>query len=382
MPLTRSHSWFMDWDVVETTYGVPYDPTIEKLVGKALRVDPNKCIPNDLESTRSPFQDASPERRVCVELFESIRHSAKHHFGKLDNILRKYCQVHLIGAKPNLTWSVSLLTRLPRVPASTIQLYKPYCDPQWDTQWKGLYLLPKAFNVSEDSVGPVQQITEAARRRSQMIRSCRLQVVRNLNSTTILTALGVSAPCERSNESKHLTLRKVVGYTNWLASLTEEAIMIYSHSMGSQYPYGPRPNSWASKHLSLHNLSDDPAKAQSRHVVILFLWTAWQRSVMLILYYNIFNRLYNQEAVDPFADLSIGGNFMFNCYLRSDLLEKHRVPQYMCPWALSLIRSRRTNAGSDVRRLLCRYQAQFCDDPPRCIPVSRRQCKGTSPEEC
>ncbi|KAI4235972.1 MAG: hypothetical protein LQ349_002831 [Xanthoria aureola] len=48
---------------------------------------------------------------------------------------------------------------------------------------------------------------------------------------------------------------------------------------------------------------------------------------MLILYYNIFNRLYNQEAVDPSADLSISGNFMLNCYLRSDLLEKNRVPQ-------------------------------------------------------
>ena len=372
----------MDWDTIEKTYGVRYDPNTQMLVAETLRVYQKKCIPSGLEDFQSPLLGAYSERKVCVELFECIRHSAKHHFVRLNNILRNYCPVRLSSTPSDLAWTGSLLKRLPRVPASTVMLHKPYCDISWDTQWKGLYILPKTFNVSEDSVNSVQQITEDVRRRSQTIRSCRLQVVRNLDSTTILTALGLSAPCRSSNESRKLMLRKLVEYTDWLANLTEEAITIHVHIMESQYPYGPRSNSWASAHLGLQDFSDSPAISQSRDVVILFLWTAWQRSIMLILYYNIFNRICNQEAEDPFANLSISGNYMLNCYLRCDLLEKHQIPQYMCPWALSLIRSRRTNAGLDVRRLLCRYQAQFGDEYPRCIPVTRQQCKGNSPEEC
>lgn len=372
----------MDWDTVEKTHGVRNDLNTKMLVAKTLRLYQKNCIPSVLEDFHSPLLGASSERRVCVELFESIRHSARHHFARLNNILCKYCPVGLSSTPSDLARTGSLLKRLPSVPASAVMLNKPYCDLPWDTLWKGLYILPKRFNVSEDSVNSVQQVTEAVRRRHQMIRSCRLQVVRYLDCTTIVTALGLSALCRSSNESRTLMLRQLVECTDWLANLTEEAITIDFHIMGSQYPYGPRSNSWASAHLGLQDFSDSPAISQSRDVVILFLWTAWQRSVMLILYYNMFNRIYNQEAEDPFANVSIRGNTMLNCYLRHDLLEKHQIPQYMCPWALSLIRSRRTNAGLDVRRLLCRYQAQFGDEHPRCIPVTRSQCKGNSPEEC
>lgn len=358
-----------------------HGPMIEKLVRRTLRADHKSCASSGLESAHSSSLGANLERKVCTELFECIRLSPKRHFAKLDNVLKRYLQLHLCDTESDLAWSASLLSRLPSVPASTVKLHRPYSDLSWDTQWKTVYALPKSCNVSEDSINS-GELTETAKRRSQTIKSCRLKVARYLNSNTILTALGLSAHSGSSSKIKTLKLRKLVEYTNWLSSLTEEAVTVDVYIMGSQHPYGPAPNSWASKHLGLDNFSDSPAKSQSPDVVILFLWTAWQRSIMLLLYYNINSRLYQQEAEDPLANLSIGGNIMLNCYLRSDLLEEHQIPQYMCPWALSLIRSRRSNAGLDIRRLLCRYQTQFGDHPPRCIVASRQQCKGSSPEEC
>ncbi|KAJ9657032.1 hypothetical protein H2201_008320 [Coniosporium apollinis] len=91
----------------------------------------------------------------------------------------------------------------------------------------------------------------------------------------------------------------------------------------------------------------DEGHHQGRAVVKVFLWTVWQRSVMLYFYYIIGVQLrqgYSPEWSDFFAIRGI---------VRLDSLDaetyRHPCTEYMCSWAFELLRvSSRTLAVSHV----------------------------------
>ena len=194
----------------------------------------------------------------------------------------------------------------------------------------------------------------------------------------------LTAQSNMDDEMRIIAFSKLAEYINMLANLAQEAISLCIDIGGSQEMYGPlSTNKWVAKHLGLEDYCDVPAYYQDRLIMMTFLWTAWQRSVMLLLYFTVKARALEGHAEHLIPELPLGGNVILNCHsLRFDFLREPQMPQYMCPWALSLLRSRRNFAGLDVRRLLCRYQQQFGDRHARCLPQLQQQCKGSSPEEC
>ncbi len=57
-------------------------------------------------------------------------------------------------------------------------------------------------------------------------------------------------------------------------------------------------------------------------------------------------------------------------------------PQYMCGWALELLRNVPICIGLDFRRFFFRYSIAFGDRPGRCSRGHRASCKGDEPGKC
>lgn len=124
----------------------------------------------------------------------------------------------------------------------------------------------------------------------------------------------------------------------------------------------------------------DEGHHQGRAVVKVFLWTVWQRSVMLYFYYIIGVQLrqgYSPEWSDFFAIRGI---------VRLDSLDaetyRHPCTEYMCSWAFELLRVSRSALCLDFRHLLRRFNEQFRSREGRCSMNSNETCIGDKPESC
>ena len=67
---------------------------------------------------------------------------------------------------------------------------------------------------------------------------------------------------------------------------------------------------------------------------------------------------------------------------RADYLDAREVPNYLCPWALALVQTRRDLVGIDIRILVQRFREQFGDRAARCIQDERKRCSDRSAESC
>ena len=123
-----------------------------------------------------------------------------------------------------------------------------------------------------------------------------------------------------------------------------------------------------------------------------FLWTAWQRCLMLHFFY-VLN-----------VQLSIGYDSVRNKYLtlrgasivRDNIInmsaarkgrqeQDPKIAPYMCRWALELLRTDRASMALDFRHLHERYSDLFGNRQPRCIKTlheTTQPCEGDSPYKC
>ena len=125
--------------------------------------------------------------------------------------------------------------------------------------------------------------------------------------------------------------------------------------------------------------SEHAEHLQERFLVTAFLWSAWQRSVMLFFYYTL-------------------GGQMRRGY-RSDTNEDQRLQPtpysprqydlgrsgYLCRWAYELLRTDPAAAGADLRRFHERYESLYADRLPRCRTTDTGvyvPCDGKAPENC
>ena len=126
-------------------------------------------------------------------------------------------------------------------------------------------------------------------------------------------------------------------------------------------------------------------------LVKAFLWTQWQRCVML----NSWFILNNQIQVGFHSEASSG---ILVSRMTSGLVQTFDGPSetstikivhpqpvpYICKWALRLLQTDRGSVSFDLRRLLYRYAELFGHLPPRCIKFDEEmaQCAGDSLYKC
>ena len=121
-------------------------------------------------------------------------------------------------------------------------------------------------------------------------------------------------------------------------------------------------------------------------VVRAFLWTSWQRTVMI--YFSFLLALNLDSGVDDgqvsravflqsFAPIS--GMSLQEMSKRYATLGKSH---YMCAWAFELLRKNPVCMSMDFRRFHGLYASYFDHYPARCMPLGKTSCKGDHPHSC
>lgn len=135
--------------------------------------------------------------------------------------------------------------------------------------------------------------------------------------------------------------------------------------------------------LNISAAAERPPTAEEL-VLQAFLWTSWQRGVMLHLSYLLGghlrigydfsrNRALSLEIPRTLHKMFQGGSSSF-----------HKLPSYLCLWAFESIRSDRAAVMLDFRGFAERYGDIFGTRAPRCVSArdGDLQCSGDSPGAC
>lgn len=233
-----------------------------------------------------------------------------------------------------------LLSRLPARPPDILQLLS---SDGFDHSELNEYLTRSSHDASP-SLHPLDTHWD------------RLQVVASVNTVIIRMALHFAElKCEERSARQAMVVETVDANIGLL-------------KLAFQLTCASSTNSW--------NLSWIIVKA--------FLWTSWQRALML----------YYWELLDH--HLEWGYDFANNRFLAirglasiPELFAKHDLQQweygkktpYMCRWAYELLRNDRACVAMDLRRFHECYNSMFGDRPARCMD-GKKQCDGSSSETC
>ena len=122
-------------------------------------------------------------------------------------------------------------------------------------------------------------------------------------------------------------------------------------------------------------------------IVCAFLWTSWQRSLMILLWCSIGSQLCGFNYKDnPFLSLcrmgiSIIPELSISRSRRS--LEELRCTPYLCGWAYQSLLNDRANIAMDLRYFHELYHAHFGERPSVCnANPTPTQCDGNASHNC
>jgi len=117
-----------------------------------------------------------------------------------------------------------------------------------------------------------------------------------------------------------------------------------------------------------------------------FLWTAWQRSMMLLFYYVLERQLEDYSSQMNQLLAIRGTRLLSKNTLASqwdyDVGRPVDVSKYMCSWAFELLRMHRAAVGLDFRTFHIRYAAAHPDCAARCIWGRSLPCAGDNARNC
>ena len=134
-----------------------------------------------------------------------------------------------------------------------------------------------------------------------------------------------------------------------------------------------------------NSLSHKSINAEDRSawvIVEAFLWTHWQRMMMLALWHRLDMQLHFGYDYDSSSDIeglgSIPDLYAHQTQVHSEEL---RMTPYMCSWAYELLRNDRASTATDLRHFHSCYNRLFSGRPARC-KTNQQQCEGGSPKNC
>jgi hypothetical protein len=123
---------------------------------------------------------------------------------------------------------------------------------------------------------------------------------------------------------------------------------------------------------------------QGQYILLAYLWTTWQRSMMLLFYYVLGSQLgsgYDDKWTDKLA--LRGNSVLGHPSVRATLHGwANQRSHYMCPWAFELLRTSRSSLGLDFRKFHSRFSDAHGDRAARCLFASDQPCDGGHPLEC
>ena len=118
-------------------------------------------------------------------------------------------------------------------------------------------------------------------------------------------------------------------------------------------------------------------------VTCVFLWTSWQRMLMLYLWMNTNSQLrgFDYES-NPFSNVRTLKVIpeIFSLLSREHIEQRKKVP-YLCGWTSRLLRNNQANIAMDLRYFYELYGSCFGTRKPNCNP-GPLQCDGSSSFLC
>ena len=135
--------------------------------------------------------------------------------------------------------------------------------------------------------------------------------------------------------------------------------------------------------LSLQISAEEGMQDTKWSIVCAFLWTSWQRSLMIHLWSCLAAQL---RVFDYESSVSLhrkGINLIPQIFMslsRQHLEELHHMP-YLCGWAFRSLRNDRANIAMDLRHFHKLYYAHFGKRSPVCNQ-GPAQCDGSSSHDC
>lgn len=127
-----------------------------------------------------------------------------------------------------------------------------------------------------------------------------------------------------------------------------------------------------------HDSSID-SRNSSWIIVKAFLWSSWQRAVMLYYWALMKGLGYDISSLASIRGLASTPELFAQHNLQQ--LEHGRKTPYMCRWAYELLRNDRACVAMDLRRFHECYNSLFGNRPARCMD-GQKQCDGRSSESC
>lgn len=367
-----------------------------------LKVVAKSIVNNDPLSLYCPLsgENDDDERRpqllqVCVKLLLAVQDPTDH-YKKLD--------MQLLSLLPNafhqhpsmftgpeegafeVSQAVLLLQRLPSIPQKLLDfgLTSRILSAETDTlgqrmvraRWSPDWLMKDARQRVKVQASPTDpnSVMEELRYASDTIWSD-FYVTNYIDSNSLVFLLKQS-PCK--DESNWELSKHMYQYLNILAELLDvyEGFCngLGSGEEGSAFKAAIFPN-------------DAMCDPQRLNIIKAFLWTAWQRSIMLHFYKVVGVQLSNGASLEWSNLLAVRG--VSRLVELSDHHGGHEAPYrgsntspYLCNWSLELLRRSRSALCLDFRHLIERFSCHFAGRSGRCIRDSDETCIGDQPGSC
>lgn len=280
-----------------------------------------------------------------------------------------------------------LLSRIPRVPQRLFSL--PLNNSRFSTKrgtildsikagtWKNVYVVPEArslFRVDTPD-NPMTTLDYIMDVRDLGWENMFVTSFIDTNSLVLLlkiASLG-HAPDKAFTQS-------FLQYVNLIAELvdTYETLMNLAHFDLQEALRDPAPSVQALKAALFPEASSE--HEMSLYILKSFLWSAWQRSIMLYFSYIIGVQLWHGSSPEWSSMLAVRGVQRL-LELDVDLYRGDEVP-YLCNAAFELLRTSRSSLALDFRGLIDRFDSQFPSAKGRCIKDSDLSCKGGVLDSC
>lgn len=360
----------------------------------------NLGLQNPLSLLDDPDERIWQLREFCTPMLIGVQHPFEH-FQKLDAEFSKLLpkalerhpsQLEAFSSQKNpqhtsFLETQQLITRLPRVPQRNFKLplanrllqrqKKTLWEGIKDGRWAAKYILPERqsqFQLpSTEDPGALLNLLSSM----QDLAWDNLFVTTYVDTNSVVLAHLIAT---RGFDVDPHFAQDFLHYVNLLSelldtynSLCDIAAFGLTGALADQ-----SPSVQALKCALFPDKDDD--HEQGRAVLKAFLWTAWQRAVMLYFYYVVgvqlshgssesWNVLFAIRGIQELSDVS------------ADVYRGNRIT-YLCNWAFELLRISRSSLGLDFRRMLHRFNEHFAGRNGRCIKGSNETCCGDRPSSC
>jgi hypothetical protein len=175
-----------------------------------------------------------------------------------------------------------------------------------------------------------------------------------------------------------------------ISSVILKLALVVTNSGSGRYSLGLSIRSFVDFVSELMDASSSGSRRRNKYdplensILNAFLWTTWQRSLMLLYWFVLKTHLvlgYNKEW-DVMLALR-GCSQLMNPSVRETLYGwANQSHEYMCTWAFQLLRSSRASIGLDFRRFHERFSAIHTGKAARCQFESNHPCDGSHPLRC